>query len=158
MKAAKKGKVSKINPARRSSHRTQWAAQFAVASELCKRGYEVAFTMGNHPSVDLLVNSPNQVAFSVDVKGLYKKNFWAVRAKKARHNLFYILAFVPDEGQNQFFILTQDAVNKEIEADLTVARTRAAAQGRSAEKIGNFTGMTWGRAEAHKSAWKILPA
>jgi hypothetical protein len=23
------------------SHQTQWAAQFAVASELCKRGYEV---------------------------------------------------------------------------------------------------------------------
>jgi hypothetical protein len=28
-------------------HQTQWAAQFAVASELCKRGYEVSFTMGN---------------------------------------------------------------------------------------------------------------
>jgi len=26
----------------RSVHQTQWAAQFAVASELCKRGYQVA--------------------------------------------------------------------------------------------------------------------
>ena len=34
---------------RHSAHQTQWAAQFAVASELCKRGYEVALTMGNHP-------------------------------------------------------------------------------------------------------------
>jgi hypothetical protein len=30
---------------RHSGHQTQWAAQFAVASELCKRGYEVALTM-----------------------------------------------------------------------------------------------------------------
>ena len=29
-------------------HQTQWAAQFAVASELCKRGYEVSFTLGNN--------------------------------------------------------------------------------------------------------------
>ena len=28
---------------RARGHQTQWAAQFAVASELCKRGYEVAF-------------------------------------------------------------------------------------------------------------------
>jgi hypothetical protein len=86
MKLAKKGKADKPQLAeRRSSHRTQWASQFAVASELCKRGYEVAFTMGNHPSVDLLVNSPNQVAFSVDVKGLYKKNFWAESPRNLRH-------------------------------------------------------------------------
>jgi hypothetical protein len=37
-------------------HQTQWAAQFAVASELCKRGYEVSFTMGNTaPVADLMV-------------------------------------------------------------------------------------------------------
>jgi hypothetical protein len=66
---------------RRSAHRTQWAAQFAVASELCKREYEVAFTMGNHPSVDLMVTSPEQISFGIDVKGLYNRNFWAVRAK-----------------------------------------------------------------------------
>jgi hypothetical protein len=35
-------------------HQTQWAAQFAVASELCKRGYEGSFTMGNSaPVADL---------------------------------------------------------------------------------------------------------
>jgi hypothetical protein len=157
MKSAKKGKGVEPKPERRSAHRTQWAAQFAVASELCKRGYEVAFTMGNHPSVDLLVNSPNQVAFSVDVKGLYKKNFWAVRAKAAKHNLFYILAFVPDDEQNRFFILTQDRVNKEIEIDFTLARTRAAKKGRSEEKLGNFPGINWGRAQACENAWDILP-
>lgn len=45
---------------RRSSHRTQWAAQFAVASELCKLGYEVALTLGNQPAADLLVVGPKK--------------------------------------------------------------------------------------------------
>jgi|ERR1700730_1791448 len=34
-----------------SKHQTQWAAQFAVASELCKRDYQVALTtrtLGSH--------------------------------------------------------------------------------------------------------------
>jgi hypothetical protein len=59
---------------RRSVHRTQWAAQFATASELCKRGYEVAFTMGNAtPLADLMVISPtSKKNILIDVKGLYK--------------------------------------------------------------------------------------
>src|ERR1700730_6909236 len=80
---------------RRSTHRTQWAAQFAVASELCKRDYEVALTMGNHPAVDLIVISPKGVPFCVDVKGQYRRNFWPVRQKEKRDNLFYIFAYVP---------------------------------------------------------------
>jgi hypothetical protein len=36
------------------------AAQFAVASELCKRGYEAPFTMGNTaPVADLMVVGPS---------------------------------------------------------------------------------------------------
>ncbi len=56
-----------------SKHQTQWAAQFAAASELCKRGYEVAFTMGNHPHKDLMVVSPDGVTFAVDVKASTKR-------------------------------------------------------------------------------------
>src|SRR6266700_2032822 len=99
--------VQKQVKKRQSSHQTQWAAQFAVASELCKRGYEVALTMGNHPLIDLMVISPKKhVQFQVDVKGQYKPNFWPVRPKKKTKNLFYVLAFVPKGANNQFFILT----------------------------------------------------
>src|SRR5205823_5261292 len=54
-------------------HQTQWAAQFAVASELCKRGYEVAFTSGHTtPVADLMAASPvAKTMFLIDVKGLY---------------------------------------------------------------------------------------
>src|SRR6516225_9299084 len=91
--------VKQAQKERQSAHRTQWAAQFAVASELCKRGYEVALTMANHPVVDLMVVSPKGVPFLIDVKAHYKKNFWPVRLKKARGTLFYVLAFVPNVGQ-----------------------------------------------------------
>src|SRR6188768_1987465 len=94
---------------KRSGHRTQWAAQFAVASELCKRGYEVSFTMGHAtPLADLMVVSPvRKQMFLVDVKGLYRPNPWVVKRKPTRAALFYILAFVPNDAANRFFILTQ---------------------------------------------------
>lgn len=53
-----------------SAHQTQWAAQFGVASELCKRGYQVALTMGNHPIVDLMVVSPQGLQFSIQAEFL----------------------------------------------------------------------------------------
>ena len=142
---------------RRSVHRTQWAAQFAVASELCKRGHEVAFTMGNHPSVDLMAVSPSRVPYGIDVKGLYRRNFWAVAAKPERPGLFYVLAFVPDDAPNRFFILTQAQVNVEIEAEIERARERARAKGRGVEKAEAFPGVGWKFAEMFENAWDALP-
>lgn len=142
---------------RRSVHRTQWAAQFAVASELCKRGFEVAFTMGNHPSVDLMVTSPSQIAFGIDVKGLYKPNFWAVTPKAARASLFYVLAFVPDDAPNRFFILSQDQANMEIAAEIDRAVARARARGGSEDKARGFPGIGWKFAERYENAWDTLP-
>jgi hypothetical protein len=74
-------------------HQTQWAAQFAVASELCKRGYEVAFTSGHTtPIADLMVVSPKEKKmFLVDVKDLYRRNPWLIKRKPLRDNLFYVL-------------------------------------------------------------------
>lgn len=132
-------------------HQTQWAAQFAVASELCKRGYEVSFTMGNAtPLADLMVVSPEaNEMFLVDVKGLYKRNPWLVRAKAPRANLFYVLAYVPTGEPNQFFVLTQGEVEDLITAEL--------------ERLGrprdySFTGFLWRLALPHQDAWGKLPA
>lgn len=144
-------------PSRRSSHRTQWAAQFAVASELCKQDYEVAFTMGNHPSVDIMVNSPAGVPFFVDVKGLYRQNFWAIRAKEPMERLFYVLAFVPDRGSNRFFVLTQSQVNLEIAAEISRARNRAVANGNAEAKPDAFPGIGWKFAEPFENRWGVLP-
>jgi hypothetical protein len=113
--------------------------------------------MGNHPTKDIMVSSPNDVAFGVDVKGLYKRNYWAVRPKPERADVFYVFALVPDAGQNRFFVLTQAEVNEGIEADLARARQSATAKGRAPESIADFPGVAWSYAEKFEDRWDKLP-
>ena len=103
-----------------NDNQTQWTAQFAVASELGKRGYEVAFTSGHAtPIVDLMVVSPvKREMFLVDVKGLYRKNPWLIKRKEQRKNLFYVLAYVPTGEPNQYFIVSQENVLSIIKGEL----------------------------------------
>ena len=134
----------------RRGHQTQWAAQFAVASELCKRGYEVSFTMGNTtPLADLMVVSPGGEMFLIDVKGLYRFNPWIIKRKAARANLFYVLAFVPADAANQFFVLSQAQITDLIQSEL----------GRL-ERPDNYpvTAISWTVLPSDtRNAWHILP-
>jgi hypothetical protein len=140
----------------RQAARTHWAAQFAVASELCKRGYEVALTMASYPVIDLMVISPKGVPFLVEVVGQYKKNVWPMRMKTARGKLFYVLAFVPDVGQNRFFVLPQEAVEKVIRRGLQLAIARRKAKGLDGEPV-SLPNVEWDFAKKHGDAWKVLP-
>lgn len=135
---------------RSRGHQTQWAAQFAVASELCKRGYEVAFTSGHTtPVADLMVVSPKaKTMFLVDVKGLYRMNPWIIKRKAKRDNLFYILALVPTGEANRFFVLGQGDVDRHVESELI--------------RLGRLddypmSGITFKQAMAHENAWYVLP-
>jgi hypothetical protein len=126
---------------RRSGHRTHRAAKCAVASELRKRGYEVAPT----PLADLMVVSPmSKKNFLIDVKGLYKRNSWKIKTKARRENLYYVLAFVPDDTDNHFFILSQEQVN-------THVRDELARLGRPDDY--SSPGIDWKQAEAHENRW-----
>ena len=66
---------------------TQWGAQFYVAAELSRRNYLVTFTFGNAPTTDLLVVSPNEKAFRVEVKGQKTHNFWLIKKRMVEDNL-----------------------------------------------------------------------
>lgn len=131
-------------------HQTQWAAQFAVASELCKRGYGIAFTSGHTtPVTDLMVVSPiKKEMFLIDVKGLYRKNPWLVKRKPDRANLFYVLAYVPSGEPNQFYVMTQKQTLKLIQAEL-----------KRLGRADNYpvTGFLWKLAKPYKDAWDALP-
>ena len=135
---------------KRSGHRTQWAAQFAVASELCKRAYEISFTMGNAtPLADLMVVSPKlKKMFLIDVKGLYRPNPWVVKRKAARDGLYYVFAFVPDDSSNRFFILSQKQVNDYIVQELTRLNR---------PNDYSMTGILWKQAERHENRWEMFP-
>jgi hypothetical protein len=149
--------VSEPTAKRHSVHQTQWAAQFAVASELCKRGFEVALTMGNHPTTDIMVSSQNGSRFGIDVKGSYKRNVWLVKKKPENADIFYVFAFVPAGGSNRFFILSQADVNQGIEAEFSRARAAAALKGRSGDKIEAWPGVQWVFAEKYEDRWDLLP-
>lgn len=123
---------------------------------MCKRGYEVALTLGNHPDIDLMVISPNGRQFLVDVKGQYKPNFWPVRKKEPRGNLFYVLALVPPRERNRFFILTQDQANRGIAADWARSRARRKAKGLAGDPR-DFPGIEWKFAEDFEDSWEALP-
>jgi hypothetical protein len=126
--------------ARRPVHFTQWAAQFAVASEMCKRDYQVALTLGNHPTADLMVISPKGAHFIVDVKGLRSGGTWLVRRKPTTENLYYVLAFVPPGKPNQFFVMNQETTNSLINGDTSASDIR------------------WASALVHLDKWDALPA
>jgi hypothetical protein len=132
----------------RSRDRTQWAAQFAVASELCKRDYRVTFTLGNNPGFDLMVMSPNKISLPVEVKGLHKPAFWQMEKKPPHPGLSYVFAYVPDDEPNQFFVMTQATINHLIDAW---------ANRKGPPPPQARLGVPWKDAEKHKSAWRMLP-
>jgi len=118
----------------------------------------VAFTMGNHPAVDIMVTSPSGVPFLVDVKGQYKGNWWIVSPKKDLGKLlFYVFAFVPDDGANRFFVLTQAQVNSEVEAEFERYRAPRVKDGRPVSE--SFLGVGQKFLSAFENKWReVLPS
>jgi hypothetical protein len=131
---------------------TQWAAQFLVAAELARRGYTVAFTMGNNtPVADLTVGSPHsEKLFWVDVKGLSTKAAWIVQPKSPRDQLFYVLVHLAPPNrprEDEFFVLTQDEAN-----DLV----KKYSESHPGDK-GKMFGFAFTDPEKYREAWQKLP-
>jgi hypothetical protein len=109
----------------------------------------------NTPLADLMVISPEKCMFLIDVKGLAAKNYWRIMRKEARHDLFYVLALVPRGASNEFFIMTQEAVNGGIADEFSRLRPEQKALG---EKAYTLLGLRWRDAEPFINRWDILPA
>jgi hypothetical protein len=69
-------------------------------------------------------------------------------AGRGGDNFFYVLAYVPNKGSNQFFILKQGDVHTYVEIELK--RLKKA-------KDHKLTGISWKQAENHQDRWEILP-
>ena len=130
-------------------HLTQWGAQFAVASELCKLGYDVGFTMGhNTPLADLFVIAPDgKTTFLIDVKGQRTKNFWQIKAKQRRDDLYYVLSYVARGQKNRFCVLPQSEMNKKLKEY----------EGSGVKFDERFSGMNWKTAFEYEDRWDLLP-
>jgi len=133
-------------------YRTQWAAQFYVAAELTRRGYLVSLTLGNAPVADLLVVSPRGKHFMIDVKGQATRNFWIIKRRAPRDDLFYILVYLPKGNERpRFFILSSSELMEEREE----YRRHIELKGRKyRDELG---GINWSTALKYEDRWDGLP-
>jgi hypothetical protein len=135
-------------------YQTQWAAQFYVAAELTRRGYQVALTLGNAPQTDLLVSTPgDNVQFRIDVKGQSTHNFWLVQKREVQDDLYFVLVYLPKKVNDppRFFVLSCVQMMKE----------RADYQKHIEEIDGKYRddmgGMNWSTAFEYEDRWDALP-
>jgi len=104
-----------------------------------------------------MVQSPSGARFSIDVKGLYKPNYWAVKPKNPKDDLFYVFAFVPEGGSNRFYVLPQAEVNARVKARTEQGRRRAIEKGKPPESADKFPCLPFELGEQWKDNWDILP-
>lgn len=140
----------------RSKHHTGWAGALGMASELSRRGYDAAITLGNTPSLDLICSSPEGRRFTVQVKTASTKTWVYVQKaaleKKPQADLFYAIAFIPpDDGQAlQYFILTSAEVHESYQGQRHTKRDG------SPYKPGH-EGLGWRDVTPHVARWDKLP-
>ena len=134
-------------------YQTQWAAQFYVAAELTRRGYLASLTLGNAPVADLLVVSPGQTQFMVDVKGQSTRNFWLIQRREPRPDLFFVLVYLPKNYEPpRFYILSCAELMEKREE---YKRHIEAIGGKYDDKVG---GINWSTVLEYEDRWHVLPA
>jgi hypothetical protein len=133
-------------------YKTQWAAQFYVAAELTRRGYLVSLTLGNAPIVDILSVSPSGRQFMIDVKGQGTKNFWLLKRRESREDLFYVLVYIPpDFTRPDFFIME----SIEVMTLWDEYRDKLLSRGKTFKE--SFLGINWSTPFPFKDKWDKLP-
>ena len=113
--------------------------------------------MGNHPETDLMVISESKAHFVIDVKDQYKPGYWNIRLRQERHDLYYVLVYVPDGKPNQFFVLSHADAIKTGAADLERRRQQRKLAGQPTDRLGIMPGFSWASGLPFKDKWEALP-
>jgi hypothetical protein len=141
----------------RNAHHTSVAATLAVGAQLSRRGYDVAFTIGNTPRIDLLCTAPDGTPFKVQVKGISNQaGFWVQQTfftAPRQDDFFLIVVWVPkpaDDSASSFFVLShEDAIKQSSEMP------RSRRDGRPIEKHDN--GLNFGSITPYENERGKLP-
>src|SRR5258706_15944318 len=92
---------------KRKTHYTSQAALLATGAELSRRGYDVAFTLGNTPRIDRICGVPDGTPFKIQVKGItWESGFRVQKAffdQARQDDLFLIVVRVPPPGEEKRF-------------------------------------------------------
>jgi hypothetical protein len=140
---------------KRQNYHTQWAAQFAIAAELSRRGYTVALSLGSAKTLDILCTAPSGRAFRIEAKGTTNATFIRtglnILEMDLVEDLFLVVALVPaDEFPFRFFVLTLEEIRQE---RLSQPQTK-----RSGEAyVPGHDGLRWAAIQKHESRWDKLP-
>lgn len=140
----------------RSRHHTGWAGALGVASELSRRGYDAAITLGNTPSLDLICSSPGQTRFTVQVKTVTSKTWVRIRKTMLeldpQPDLFFAIVFIPEDSAMplEYYILTNHEVYE------TYRRQRKTKLDGQPYRPG-FEGIGWRDVKSHAARWDKLP-
>jgi len=92
------------------------AAEFLVAGELARRGFNVTLTLGNTKSIDLLIEKNNKL-IPVQVKGIQRRKSicWNISLSNLENdNMIYVLVNLNADTLEspEYFILTEEEVKK----------------------------------------------
>lgn len=146
--------------AQQRKYQTQWSSQFFAAAELIRRGYLVSLTLGNAKFSDLMVETPGNQHFSIDVKGQSTKSYWIIKPpEKNRDDQYFILVYVPRDltESPQYFILNSEDITEELKQN----QERARQAEKETEKLlsHNFGtgGMAWDQPLKYEDQWGKLP-
>jgi hypothetical protein len=132
------------------------AGTFAVAAELSRRGYDVALTLGNTPTIDLLCASPSGRTFKVQVKSASSANFVPIGKDLLEappdESLYLFVVLVASTGDVpfRFFILSHSEV---VSLWATAPKTKASGEPYAA----GWEGFRWPTIQPRESAWGKLP-
>ena len=137
---------------------TQWAGQYAVAAELTRRGYLVAFTLGNAIVFDLLCQpTSGGAAFGIQVKSLGSKGYFPISDLDCGEPSDYlILVYVPPriEMPLEFYIATR-AEYQQTAASYVPPRRRLP----EGQPYATFSpGVQYQAIGAYKDRWNVLPS
>lgn len=142
--------------AKRAIQHTASAAAFATAAELSRRGYDVAFTMGNTPRIDLLCALPDGEAFKVQVKGISNPAAFYVQKKffeaPTQRDLYLVVVLVPRKDKQiplRFFILTHGEAQREFQLMPTHKK--------DGRPYDSGTGLNWGSITSYEDKWNTFP-
>ena len=88
------------------------AAEYYVAGELSRLGYNVTFTFGNTKSIDLLIEKDDTI-IAIQVKGIQrtKSICWNLDKTKVKANIFYVLVNLhidTPSAKPEFFVLSSN--------------------------------------------------
>lgn len=93
-------------------NQTGIAAEYYVAGELSRLGYNVTFTFGNTKSIDLLIEKDDTI-IAIQVKGIQrtKSICWNLDKTKVKANILYVLVNLhidTPSAKPEFFILSSN--------------------------------------------------